>query len=46
MAHGRDLADALAEAPARRRWFGVKKTATSTLFGDEVLAELAMIRRR
>jgi serine/threonine-protein kinase len=40
---GRDLADALAETPARRRWFGLKKRATSTLFRTRMLAELAMI---
>jgi eukaryotic-like serine/threonine-protein kinase len=40
---GRELADALAEVSARRRWFGVKKAATSTLFRTRMLAELAML---
>jgi serine/threonine-protein kinase len=41
--NGRELADALIDMPTRRRWFGLKKTATSTLFKPRMLAELAMI---
>lgn len=40
---GRELADSLADAPTRRRWFGLKKRATSTLFRTRMLAELAML---
>jgi serine/threonine-protein kinase len=41
---GRDLADVLAAAPVRRRWFGAKrKVATTALVRGRVVAELAML---
>jgi serine/threonine-protein kinase len=41
---GRELADALATAPARRRWFGTRKNAAHTaLLRARIVAELAMV---
>ena len=40
---GRDLADVLAAAPVRRRWFSGKRTvATSALLRGRIVAEMAM----
>ena len=40
---GRDLADALNMTPSKRRWFGVKKTATSAVLRTRMLAELTIL---
>jgi serine/threonine protein kinase len=39
---GKELADAVSAAPARRRWFGAKNVATDAVFKARVIAELAL----
>jgi serine/threonine-protein kinase len=39
---GRELADALATAPARHRWFGAKRAAANTLFRARAVAQLTI----
>ena len=40
--NGRELADVLSTITIRRRWFGAKKGAATTLFRSSLVAELAM----